>query len=172
MKIKCDLTNKFFTCYSEARGVAGSKRKILKTKKVNKMNYFTQTLLIYLLILLLCILMLFLKDFCFCMLSSLIVLLDVIYLSFEAIKLTILYDFRKKMKFKSIVILDEDGLTDTSYYGIKMVFGWDKIKAVVIKKNSVTILTNTPCFFYFDIKQKDNILEAVDKYSKKVLIVE
>ena len=53
-----------------------------------------------------------------------------------------------------------------------MIFNWDKIKAVVIKKYSVTILTDTNVYFYFDIKLKEDIIKCIKKYGSKTLIIE
>lgn len=172
MKINCDVSQNFFKCYSEARAVAGQKKKILKTKKVGKINYIMQMILIYLAILLFSTLLLFLHNFWLCIIIVFVITADIIYFSYGTAKVFMLYFFRKKMNFKSSIIIDEDGLTDQSYYGIKMIFAWKKLKAVVIKNNSVTILTDTPCFFYFDIAEKDNILKAILKYKKNILIVD
>ena len=48
-----------------------------------------------------------------------------------------------------------------------MIFSWDKIKGFVVGKYTVTILTDTPIYFYFNISKKDEILKAIEKYEPR-----
>ena len=68
-------------------------------------------------------------------------------------------------------IIDEEGISNFSYYNIKMVFNWDKIKAVVVKKNSVTVLTDTPLYLYFDKKKENRIIKEIKKYKPEITII-
>lgn len=68
-------------------------------------------------------------------------------------------------------MIDENGITDESYYGIKMILKWEKITGVVIGKHTITILTDTPVYFYFDIAKKEDVIKAIDKYGNKDLII-
>ena len=96
----------------------------------------------------------------------------IIYILYSIIRTTWSYNFKKKNNFENTIILDEEGLTDKSFYGIKITITWDKIKAFVIKKHTITVITDTSLYFFFDIKEKDQVLKAIDKYSKNTLIIE
>ena len=52
-----------------------------------------------------------------------------------------------------------------------MIFSFDKIKCIVVGKYTVTILTDTPVYFYFDISKKEDIIEAIEKYGDKDKII-
>ena len=84
----------------------------------------------------------------------------------------IIYQVRKKEHFTNVVKIDKNGITDESYYGIKMVFSWDKISALVVGKHTVTVLTDSPIYFYFNISEKDEVLKAIDKYEEKDKLVD
>ena len=60
-------------------------------------------------------------------------------------------------------IIDDNGITNDSFQNIKMIFSWDKIKMMIVKKYSITILTDTSCYFFFDISKKDEIEKALFK---------
>ena len=107
----------------------------------------------------------------FCILSFFLYLASVIYLIAMLVNILTIYRFRKKQKFNNTIIIDKNGITDESYYGIKMIFSFDKINAIVVGKYTVTILTDTPCYFYFDVKEKENIIKAIEKYNKEVRII-
>ena len=55
--------------------------------------------------------------------------------------------------------------------GIKMTFNWDKVLGVVIGKYTVTILTDTPCYFYFKIDDKRKIIKVLEKYGEEDKII-
>jgi hypothetical protein len=55
---------------------------------------------------------------------------------------------------------------------IKITLSWEKIPAAVIKKHTVTFITDTQLFFFFDIKNKEEILKLVEKYSENTEIIE
>ena len=68
--------------------------------------------------------------------------------------------------------ITKNGIVNNTYKNIEMHFSWDLIDAVVVKKYSVTILTNTACYFFFDISQKDKIVDLLKKYKHEDLLVE
>ena len=76
------------------------------------------------------------------------------------------------MQFSNTILIDKNGITDESYYGIKMIFNWSKIKGVVIGKRAITILTDTHIYFYFDISKKSEVIKAIEKYGNSDLIIE
>ena len=82
------------------------------------------------------------------------------------------YYFRKKRNFSNKVIIDKTGLTDESFYNIKMIFKWDKILAIVVGQETVTFLTDTPVYFYFNISEKEKIMKAIKKYGHLDKVIE
>lgn len=170
MKIECTIEN-YFKTYNEAKGVVLSKKKILKSKSPKCLNYLTRYIIVILLIIVLAVLIPFTTNICLISLIYILILLEVITISLAITNYVTLYLYRKKRNFKSIITLNKEGLTDTSFQGIKMIFSWDKIKGIVIKKYSITILTDTSCFFYLDIRNKKEIEKALDKYASKALII-
>lgn len=170
MKIECTIEN-YFKTYNEAKGVVLSKKKILKSKSPKCLNYLTRNIIVILLIIVLAVLIPFTTNICLISLIYILILLEVITISLAITNYVTLYLYRKKRNFKSIITLNKEGLTDTSFQGIKMIFSWDKIKGIVIKKYSITILTDTTCFFYLDIRNKKEIEKALDKYASKALII-
>lgn len=99
--------------------------------------------------------------------SCLIYLISIIYLIITFCKVISINNFRKKHNFKNSIVIDKNGITDKSYHGIKMIFKWEKIIGVVISKYTVTILTDTPVYFYFNISKKDDVISAIEKYGYK-----
>jgi len=166
MKIGSCLSKNIYKCYSEARGIAQNKRIVLKKRK-SKTVTFLQTSIInsfLLLVIILCFVLYYNLSFLFLLLSLLPLLFNHIYIFFYLRKV------KNHRKF-SFNVFDEEGIHDDSFYGIKMIFPWKKIKGIVVGKYSIVVLTDTPCYFYYGIDSKNDILKAVDLYSKKKKII-
>ena len=173
MKIETDISKKFFSRFDEARGIALHKKSVLKNKNPKTLSYTKGSLLI---IILLFILSIVFALFCrfnwrLFFLPCLTYLIAIIYLIYVVSIIIETYNFRKKLQFKNTIIIDENGITDKSYKKIKMIFSWNKIKGIVIGKYTITVLTDTPVYFYFDISKKDDVIKAIEKYGKKNLII-
>ena len=97
-------------------------------------------------------------------LGILFIALDIIFLTITVVSTYYMYICRKKSPILDVII-DKEGITNFSFYNIKMVFNWDKIKAIVVKKNSVTILTDTPIYLYFD-KELPKTLQTLQSQKK------
>lgn len=160
MFINCTIKN-YFKTYNEARGVALSKKKIIKRRSPKCFNYFTKLLLFLFCLTFLILFISFIQTANLQYFEYILIFLEVIAIAFAITNNIALYSYRKKKDFKSTILLNEEGLTDTSFQGIKMIFSWNKIKAVVIKKYSITILTDTSCYFYFDITSKEDIVATL-----------
>lgn len=173
MKINSNISKNFMGCFDEARGFAMHKSKIIKSKKNNCLSYMQNKLIIYMtLIIISSILILSSCYDCNLLIIALLLFHGAnIYLIITIISIISMYHFRKKNNFKNTIIIDKDGIIDESYYGIKMIFKWNKIIGIIIGKHTVTILTDTPCYFYFPISEKDNIIKAIDKYGDKSKII-
>lgn len=164
MKIETKLNNNFSKIYDESRSVAIHRKEIIKTKKANALSFSTEVLLVFTIILLISLIV---KEF-----KTIFIILDIIYLMTNIIRFISSYKFRKKQNFKNEIMIDEKGITDlSSFKNVEILFKWTKIKAIVIKKYSITLLMDSNIYFYFDIKEKDKIIKEVKKYKKDILII-
>lgn len=174
MKIETNISKNYFLRFDEARGIAFHKKNILRNKQNQSISFIQTKGIFFILLLILSILFSYLpyyNPYLF-MLPFLMFLITFAYLVSTIVELIGVYHFRKKQNFKNIILIDKNGVTDQSYYGIKMTFAWNKITGVVVGRRTVTILTDTPIYFYFDISKKDDIIKAVEKYGKRDLIIE
>ena len=174
MKIETNISKNYFARFDEARGVALHKKSVLKNRKSKTLSYTQSRLIVFIILFILSILSCFLPYFNLCLfiLPWLMFLITFLYLIYIIIDITSVYIFRKRMQFSNTILIDKNGITDESYYGIKMIFNWSKIKGVVIGKRAITILTDTPIYFYFDISKKAEVIKAIEKYGNSDLIIE
>ena len=164
MKIETNLNNNFFKIYDESRSVAIHRKEIIKNKKANALTFSIEVLLVFTIILLISLII---KKY-----GIIFMTLSFIYLMTNIIRFISSYKFRKKQNFKNEIIIDEKGITDlSSFKNVEILFKWAKIKAIVIKKYSVTLLMDSNIYFYFDIKEKEKIIKEVKKYKKDILII-
>lgn len=170
MEIKSNMKNNYLKHYNIAKGIAVNKRRVLKNKTTKVPTYLT-TALITIIILTICSVLFLIIDKSK-IFSSYFIISLIIYIIYIIVRTIWSYNFKKKKNFLNIITLNEEGLTDTSFYDIKINIKWNKIKAIVIKKSTITILTDIHLYFFFDINEKDQILKAINKYNKETLIIE
>jgi len=82
------------------------------------------------------------------------------------------YEQKYKSNFMTSITIDERGILDESFYGIKMLFKWNKIVAVIVGKHSIVILTDTPIYFFFSKRDSKKIIKIIERYHKKIMIIE
>lgn len=170
MKIKSDMKKNYLKCYNEAKGVAVNKKRIIKNKTAKVPTYF-QTVLITIILHIIFIIIFLLIDKSNIMATIFITLL-ILYILYAILRTIWSYNFKKKKEFINSIIIDEKGLTDSSFYNITINLNWSKLKAVVVKKHTITILTDTNLYFFFDIKEKEEIYKAIKKYNNNITIIE
>ncbi len=168
MEIKSDLKNNYFKIYNESRGVVLNKSLVLKKKSARCLAYFDMMamLLFWLLIMTVAV--------CFGVnrwLVFVLLAIDLVVLFVPIIRTIGNYRWKKANGFKNTVVIDKEGITDKSFKDIKITMGWNKIKAIVVKTYSITILTDTRIYFYFDVSDEDLILKECLKYIDKDLII-
>ena len=167
MEIKTNLKKDYFKYFNEALGVATSRKRILKKRKANKLNYYEKILLILCFVIFISIILLLNNYF----LASLILfLLSVFTLILNIISYLIRHNYEKKINYQNTIIINDQGITD-NYLDIIITFTWKRIKALVVKKNTLVILTDTYIYFYFSIKDKEKVFQAINKYQKDLLII-
>lgn len=172
MKISTNMKKNYFDCYNEAKGFAVNKKYIIKRRKKNLFSYIERTLLIYL--------FLFVINICINAFINpwkgyipifIISLFEIIYLIYIIVNYVRTSNYKGKQKYINTINIDENGITDESYYGIQMLFKWNKIKAIVVGTYTVTILTDTPVYFYFSKEKKESIISAIKKYDNENKII-
>lgn len=171
MEIKSNMKKTYLRNYNEAKGIVVNKKRVLKYK-TNKVPTYLTSSLITITLLSICTILFSLIDSSNIFKTIFLVLL-ITYISYSIIR-TIGSILLKKNQIDLIntITIDENGITDKSFFKIKINLSWDKIKAVVVKKYTVTFITDTQLYFFFDIKDKEEILKQVKKYSKETLIIE
>ena len=163
MKISTNISDNFLMYYDEARGIAIHKRKVLKNRNAKCLSYIQSKAIIFLTLLLLSLILILINgDLFIC--SLVFFLTAIIYFLIVFFRTISSYMFRKKQRFSNLIIIDEKGVTDESFYGITITIKWDKIKAIVVGKQTITVLTDTPVYFYFNIVNKEEIINYCLKY--------
>ena len=171
MEIKSNMKKTYLRNYNEAKGIVVNKKRVLK-HKTNKVPTYLTSALITITLLSICTILFSIIDSSNIFKTIFLVLL-ITYISYSIIR-TIGSILLKNNQIDLIntITIDENGITDKSFFKIKINLSWDKIKAVVVKKYTVTFITDTQLYFFFDIKDKEEILKQVKKYSKETLIIE
>ena len=172
MKIKSNMKDNFLSIYNEARGIARHKKRVIKTEKINHLNFLEEIVLYYSIIMLMGVYIIdspmLLNTY-----GYILIALGLFYLLYNTVRIYEGYKFRKKQNFVSTIIINEKGITDrTSFEGIEILFKWKIIEAVVIKKYAVVILTKKKIYFYFDIKNKESIINEIKKHKKNIKIID
>ena len=168
MKISSDIKENYFMLLDEARGVAAKKDKILRTKKVNKFSYLEEAIILMMVLLLFSMLFRCINLLC----SYFLLFLTFIYFIISVIQILYIYYYQKRRDFRNTISIDEEGITDESYHGVKMTFNWKKVKAIVIKEHTIVILLDNPCYFYFSKSVEKKLIRAIQKYYKNILIIQ
>ena len=171
MKIRTSFSRNFLKIYSEAKGVARAKKYILKSGSSNSVNYIASLVLEFLIVLLIGYSLLLSRNICVSVLGSLVVLSDCLFILVKILSIVCMYEYRYNTYFSDCLTINEEGISNESYYNIKMTFKWSKILAIVYKKNCIVILTDTPVYFYVSRNEEKKLLKAVDRYHKNVRII-
>ena len=170
MIVRTNIYNNFFACFNESRGIAMHRDSVIANKKSKCLSYLETKLLSFIIMLIISLFLSLFKCY-FVMLGQLLYFFACVYFASALITILKAYNYRKYQSFESSVIMDRHGITDESYYGIKMTFGWDKIIGVVIGKHTITFITDTPCYFYFNISEKEKIMKLLTRYGQKKKII-
>jgi len=174
MKIKYDMSNRYNVCYNESLGVATHKREVLNGKKVHNYTSYGCMYLIAIILVIIADSMfyyftdLYVVSCALTIFSIILVLLIIVYF--------MLYYIRRNMsrcrKRSGYLDISDEGITDESFMGIKMIFHWEKIHAVVVGKEALIILTDTPVYFFLDNSIKDEVINNFKKYKSDISIIE
>lgn len=172
MKLKTRITKDFYKYFDEARGIAIQKKKVLKNKNSSCFTYTQIQLIVFIIMLVIGLLFMLLGeiDYKGYIIGAVIFILSLCYIAGCIVSVIGYYNFRKSCSKKGLLI-DENGITDESFYGIKMTFSWKKILGIVITKNTVTFLTDTPIYFYLDKSSQNDIIGIAERYNVQDKII-
>ena len=176
MRIKYDMNNNYFKCYNESQGIIAKRDDIIRNPKI-KLHGYIERGIIHLL--LMAILLGFVAVASYLMtgsidvktmtlIASILIGLIVIYY----IMFLISYSVENKKNHSGSLEVDAEGIKDYSDTGMVIGFSWDNIKAVVIKKHTVNILTDSSIYIFIDIAYKDRLLLAIERYNQDLLIID
>ena len=172
MKIRSNIKKNFFKCGNESLGVIVNKNYILKTHKNPNYNYSEHVLLITIILLLSAGILSLLGSKPLLVIGLALTIVAFLYLLFNIIFVIKMYCIRRSTNFKNEIEIDGGGIHDKSYFGIEMTFEWSMIKAIVVRKHTVVVITTAPIYFFFDITKKDDIIDAISKYKKTIPVIE
>ena len=169
MKINTSLSDNFLYYFDEARGFAIHKKRILKRKDLKCLSFIQSKAIIFIGLLVFSLIFALIENYF--MFSVSLFVLSILYLIIVIIRVSSSYNYRKKRVPNNTIIIDENGITDESFYDIKITIKWSKVKAIILGKYTVTILTDTPIYFYFDISKKYEIINEASKYISNDIII-
>lgn len=176
MRIKYDMDENYFKCYNESQGIIVNKNEIIKNPKFKLYNYVEKGLINILLIIIILICSKVLEY----MLGPNIFTRILELISNVSLGLMILYfvlfyfgySIEKGRKHEGYLEVDSEGIKDFSSDGMVVGFSWENIKAVVIKKHTINILTDNSIYFFIDITYKERLLIAIERYQPNLLIID
>lgn len=175
-KVKYDMSKNYFKCYNESQGMMINKKQVLKKKNKKVFGYLEQGLLFLLYTIIISILSKLLwfldAENVFSDILSVFVALLLVWIAIYYVAFLIAYIHEKKKSHKGELIIDEDGITDISEEKVKVGLPWEKIQGVVATKTTVTIITNSPVYFFVGNDEKEKLLKAIQKYQENLLIIE
>lgn len=174
MKIEYNMNDSYLKCYNEAQGIVSNKKKMYKNPKKRIRSYFINGIIFNIemisLILILKLMELYGDDLTIyvSLILGLTLFTDVIYIFSFCIN----YSMQKNKDHSGILEFNEKGITDLSNTGIIVTMPWNKIEALVFGKYTATILTNEQLFYFINVSAKEKLVEAVQKYNDKLLIID
>ena len=172
MKIKSDLSYNFFTIYGDAKGIARNKKLITKTKGKIYINYYLELLIRFIALMVIGYYFFYSKNQLISLFAFVFLIITVSLYIVKTLSIIKVYELKYRNNFISSVTIDERGIIDESYYGIKMLFKWNKIVSVVVGKHSVVILTDTPVYFFFNRRDSKKIIKTIERYHRKTMIID
>ena len=172
MKIKSNIANNFIRIHGEAKGIARHKKCIIKHKRKIFMNYYLELLIEFVALVILSYYFFFNDNQLVSIIAFIFLIIVETVFVFNFLGIISSYERRYRNDFTSSITVDDRGIIDESFDGVKMLFKWNKIKAVVVGRHCVVILTDTPIYLYFNKKDAKKIINAVEKNHKSTLIIE
>lgn len=174
MRIDTEICENFVGCYDEARGMALGKRQILERESSKILSFMQRKLVVFGLWFVFGVLLSFFAEYSEAVLPivCIIFVASMVYVAANLLEIYKSYRAKKEARFIGHILIDKDGVTDEAHNGVKTSVEMDKILGVSIGKYTVTVLTDTPIYFFFPLSDKERVLKAFKKNNKKVRIIE
>jgi len=176
MRIKYDMNNNYFKCYNESQGIITKRNEIIKNPKIKLQGYLERGLVYSILI---CFLLIFTAVSSYIItgffdVKRLIEMTCILFgfMAFYFAMFFVSYSVENKKTHSGELEVDVEGIKDYSDTGMVIGFSWKNIKAIVIKKHTISILTDSPIYIFMDIEYKDRLLLAIERYNKDLLIID
>lgn len=174
VNIYYDLRESYISIYGDVYGVVKKKRRYLNNPYTKSHSYFTLTIfrLIFILIINIFCFMSFAKYGCTGLTCVVMCCLPILYfiLAVNIIMFMIKVSCPSK-RLKGHFKLDKEGLTDYTDDGIRVLFEWKRIKLIVIKKNAIVILTDTPCYFYVNPELEKQLVGGIRRFKSDIEVI-
>lgn len=176
MKIKYDMTKNYFKYYNESQGIMISKNEILKNPKSKLYSYTEKGIINLLLVILTGILSKILyylgNNGIVTKVLNIIVIIALLLLLLYFTVFYIGYFIENRKKHVGNLEIDADGIRDLSDNGMVVGFSWNNIKAIIIRKHTINIITDNSIYFFIDVTYKERLLIAIERYNKDLLIID
>lgn len=176
MRIKYDMNSNYFKCYNESQGIITKREEIIKNPKIKLQGYLERGIIYLILV---CFVIAFTAISSYIITESLdvrrLIEMTCVLLGFMAFYFAMFfvsYSVENKKIHSGELEVDAEGIKDFSDSGMIIGFGWNNIKAVVIRKHTISILTDSPIYIFMDIEYKDRLLLAIERYNKDLLIID
>lgn len=176
MKVKYDMTDNYFKCYNESQGIIVNKNEILRNHKFKLYSYIEKGFIniMLILIVLICSRLMFylIGDNLISNILNVISFIFLILMVLYFIMFYISYSVEKRRKHVGYLEIDAEGIKDYSEDGMIVGFSWSNIKGIVINKHTINILTDNSIYFFIDIKYKERLLIAIERYNQNLTIID
>lgn len=175
MRIKYNMSNNYFKCYNEFQGILLSRNEVLK-KNYKPHNYIERGIINLISLLFMFLISKFLyyidnNNIFTKILDVLIILILCIMVLYFVLFFVGYFSEKRKVHIGNLEI-DSEGIKDFSSSGTIIGFSWKNIKAIVIKKNTINIITDGTLFIFIDITYKDRFLNAINRYNPNLPIID
>ena len=176
MRIKYDMTDNYFKCYNESQGIIVNKDEIIKNPKFKLYNYIEKGIIniVLIIIIFICsrILSYMIGSNIITKILDIICIISLLLMVLYFLIFYIGYSIEKRRIHVGNLEVDAEGIKDFTADGLVVGFSWDNIEAIVIKKHTINILTDNSIYLFMDVKYKDRLLLAIDRYNKDLLIID
>lgn len=170
MKVKYNLSNNFFKYFNEANGIIFLKKKLLKNKRTKIESYLS-------IISKNAVIISIITTITYLLTSSSLIkhIITILFLINLVLYIFILFDLYFCFKSNSnnhdgILTINKNGITDEGSNGNKVEITYQNIELIVITKNIIIFIANSPIAIFINNKNKDKIIKEIKKYSDVLII--
>ncbi len=176
MKIKYNLECNFYKAYDEMLGITSSKKLVYRNENRMINNYTKEgfkfikyAILEFILMIILNIFptpssLIELMNFCFAITVGGIAAYYVTFFS--------LYSIERNRSHKGEILIDEEGILDTSDDKIKIGIPWHYIECVIITDNIICFISKVVASICINTEHYNEVMEALEKYQDDLKVLD